>query len=414
MFIPAFMTNVMTSNFLSSVSPGWVVMFLNSHRTVFTFLSWLDLLVVVLVFSISILKIFKSLPNYWHRVTDITSFEKHLKNSSGHILSFYPNLVKYRSKQNRESTKGYSRWKVKNMFRKESHPFLYGDLVYKLRRVQCEANFVSSGSKTIKRLRRQKYDPVIIERTKGLVLGPSTALYISFLKHCTLTNKAVGAIWRHLSKPPQRRQDLDPRPLLLFSWDSFGPRTWSRSQKAEQSPTLADVFIYYIYIFYQLTCLCYNLYGISALVGCWLLVYIRRIIHKFLMCVRLISELLLFHITNFPFLSSNVPSWPVYVVFISQLIWYAKASSSYECFILRAVRLSNKRLGQGYVKERLRSSLRKFYGRYGDLIKQYVPISQMLHDILDDDQWHPPLIRHYTNYWPYYWSWPYYWNWRFT
>ena len=29
---------------------------------------------------------------------------------------------------------------------------------------------------------------------------------------------------------------------------------------------------------------------------------------------------------------------------------------------------------------------RKFYGRYGDLTKQYeVPLSRMLHDILDDD-----------------------------
>ena len=44
------------------------------------------------------------------------------------------------------------------------------------------------------RLRRPKYDPVIIERTLGLVIGPSTALYRSFLKHCTLTNKAVGTI----------------------------------------------------------------------------------------------------------------------------------------------------------------------------------------------------------------------------
>ena len=63
------------------------------------------------------------------------------------------------------------------------------------------------------------------------------------------------------------------------------------------------------------------------------------------------------------------------------------------------MRLSNKLLGQGYVKERLKSSLRKFYGRYGDLTKQYeVPLSRMLHDILDDDhiQWHPPLIGHYT------------------
>ena len=71
-----------------------------------------------------------------------------------------------------------------------------------------------------------------------------------------------------------------------------------------------------------------------------------------------------FHVTNFPFLSSNIPSSPAYGVFISQLIRYARASSPYECFILRAMRLSNKLLGQGYVKE----SLRKFYGRYGDLI----------------------------------------------
>ena len=110
-----------------------------------------------------------------------------------------------------------------------------------------------------------------------------------------------------------------------------------------------------------------------------------------------------FHITNFPFLSSNIPSSPAYGVFISQLIRYARACSSYERFILRAMRLSNKLLGQGYVKERLKSSLRKFYGRYGDLTKQYeVPLSRMLHDILDDDhiQWHPPLIGHYTNFWP--------------
>ena len=93
-----------------------------------------------------------------------------------------------------------------------------------------------------------------------------------------------------------------------------------------------------------------------------------------------------FHITNFPFLSSNIPSSPAYGVLISQLIRYARACSSYECFILRAMRLSNKLLGQGYVKERLKSSLRKFYGRYGDLTKQYeVPLSRMLHDILDDD-----------------------------
>ena len=45
-----------------------------------------------------------------------------------------------------------------------------------------------------------------------------------------------------------------------------------------------------------------------------------------------------------------------YGVFISQLIRYARACSSYGCFILRATRLSNKLLEQGYAKERLKSS----------------------------------------------------------
>ena len=75
-----------------------------------------------------------------------------------------------------------------------SHPVFYVDLVYKLRRVKDTPNFISSGSKIVKRLRRRQYDPLIIERTIGLVLGPSTALCRSFLKHCTLTNKVVGTI----------------------------------------------------------------------------------------------------------------------------------------------------------------------------------------------------------------------------
>ena len=75
-----------------------------------------------------------------------------------------------------------------------SHPIFYGDLVYKLRRVKGSENFISSGMKIVKRLRRRQYDPGIIERTIGLVLGPSTALYGLFLKRCTLTNKAVGTI----------------------------------------------------------------------------------------------------------------------------------------------------------------------------------------------------------------------------
>ena len=157
-----------------------LVTFQDSHRTVFTFRSWLDLLDVVLAFWISILKISKLLQNCSHRVIDITSFEKHLASSLDHTPNFCRNLVIFSSK---------------NMCLKESLiRSSNGDLVYKLMRVKDAPNFISSGSKIVKRLRRRQYDPLIIERTIGLVLGPCTALYNPFLKHCTLTNKAVGTI----------------------------------------------------------------------------------------------------------------------------------------------------------------------------------------------------------------------------
>ncbi|KAK3096924.1 hypothetical protein FSP39_004807 [Pinctada imbricata] len=90
-----------------------------------------------------------------------------------------------------------------------------------------------------------------------------------------------------------------------------------------------------------------------------------------------------FSITNFPFLSSNIPSSPGYGVFISQLIRYARASTKYTDFVLRARRLSDKLLSQGYVCDRPTSSLRKFYGRYGELVIHYdVPLSRMVDDIL--------------------------------
>ena len=67
-----------------------------------------------------------------------------------------------------------------------------------------------------------------------------------------------------------------------------------------------------------------------------------------------------FHITNFPIsppmasLFRSLYDMPGLAPLINVLFW-----GRY------------KLLEQGYVKERLKSSLRKFYGRYGDLIKQY-------------------------------------------
>ena len=76
-----------------------------------------------------------------------------------------------------------------------------------------------------------------------------------------------------------------------------------------------------------------------------------------------------FHITNFQFLCGNILSSSAYRVFISQLIRCARACSSYECFILRAMQSSNKLLGMGCVKEGLKSSHMKLFGRYRDLMK---------------------------------------------
>ena len=95
-------------------------------------------------------------------------------------------------------------------------------------------------------------------------------------------------------------------------------------------------------------------------------------------------------------------------IFCTDSIRYAQACTSYGCFILRATRLSNKLLEQGYVKERMKSSLRKFYGRYGDFIRQYeVSLSQILNYILwhDHIQWQPPTdqtlyrTRPFTEFW---------------
>ena len=95
-------------------------------------------------------------------------------------------------------------------------------------------------------------------------------------------------------------------------------------------------------------------------------------------------------------------------VFISQLIRYARACSSYECFILRARRLSSKLLKQGYLVERFKSSFKKFYGRYGDLVEQYgVTLSRMLNDILTlDQQWLPYRSDFPPISWPLYRAWP--------
>ena len=107
-------------------------MFLDFNRMVFKFLSWLDLLGGALAFRISILKIFKLLPKL------LTQGYRYLKlrKTFGKFFMSYTGLL---SKFGEISFQKYVSEGI-------SHPVSYGDLVYKLRRVTCEANFVSSGS----------------------------------------------------------------------------------------------------------------------------------------------------------------------------------------------------------------------------------------------------------------------------
>ena len=78
-----------------------------------------------------------------------------------------------------------------------------------------------------------------------------------------------------------------------------------------------------------------------------------------------------FHIVNFPYLSSNIPSGPSYGVYISQLIRYARCCSHYDDFRYRHKCLVDRLLSQGYIALRLEKSFKKFYGRYQDLIEKY-------------------------------------------
>ena len=51
-----------------------------------------------------------------------------------------------------------------------------------------------------------------------------------------------------------------------------------------------------------------------------------------------------FLIVNFPYLSSNIPEFPAYGVFVSQLIRYARVGSKYEDFLFRGSILVSKLL----------------------------------------------------------------------
>ena len=65
-----------------------------------------------------------------------------------------------------------------------------------------------------------------------------------------------------------------------------------------------------------------------------------------------------FHIVNFPFMSSNIPSAPAYGVYASQLIRYACCWSNYSGFLSCHRALVTRLLSRGYKVNRLPTRLR--------------------------------------------------------
>ena len=89
-----------------------------------------------------------------------------------------------------------------------------------------------------------------------------------------------------------------------------------------------------------------------------------------------------FPIVNFPFICSNIPAAPAYGVYISQMIRYSRACSSYQDFLDRGLLLTRKLLNQGFLLVKLKLSLPKLYGRHHDLVDRYgISVSQMTTDM---------------------------------
>jgi hypothetical protein len=93
------------------------------------------------------------------------------------------------------------------------------------------------------------------------------------------------------------------------------------------------------------------------------------------------NEVRLWKKPGFLTLFNNIPTSSAYGVYISQLIRYERACSTYDQLIRDSV-LTNKLMYRGFLKSRLQAAFRKFDGRYNDLVCQYnFHLGQMLSDV---------------------------------
>ena len=78
-----------------------------------------------------------------------------------------------------------------------------------------------------------------------------------------------------------------------------------------------------------------------------------------------------FHIVNFPFMSSNIPSQRTCLFDASQLIRYALCCSNDSDFFVMHRALVTRLLSQGYKVKRLSNTFKMFYSRHTDNIRKF-------------------------------------------
>ena len=91
--------------------------------------------------------------------------------------------------------------------------------------------------------------------------------------------------------------------------------------------------------------------------------------------------------------------WVGFVLLDLQFYMFSRACGSYQDFLDRGLLLTRKLLNQGFLLFRLKSSLRKFYGRHHDLVDCYrIYVSQMTTNMFHLSQSIPgPFLVHYLS-----------------
>ena len=96
---------------------------------------------------------------------------------------------------------------------------------------------------------------------------------------------------------------------------------------------------------------------------------------------------------GFPFLDGDVPRHTSYGVYISQLIRFARASSSLSDFNCRNKGLTAKLLRQGFHDFNLRKAFSKFYRRHSALVEKYnISLKTLLQQGISEPEFYGDLV----------------------